>query len=115
MHTDTPAIGDARPAVVATFAAMFLNKRFGRHRTMLAGGLCFIVAAPLQAAAPARESGLGMVYVGRAMVGCGMALFNQAGPAYLAEAAPHRYRAAATMAIAIGTTVAIFVAVGGGQ
>lgn len=68
------------PAVVATFVAIRADRAFGRHRLLLAGGACYLVASPLQAAAPATTSGLAMIIVGRCFVGCGMALANQAGP-----------------------------------
>ncbi|CAL9188240.1 unnamed protein product [Musa hybrid cultivar] len=74
----------------ATFIASWVTRRFGRRRTMLAGGFAFMAGAALGGAA----ADIYMVIFGRVLLGIGVGLANQSVPLYLSEMAPPQYRGA---------------------
>ncbi|KAJ8485083.1 hypothetical protein OPV22_017568 [Ensete ventricosum] len=74
----------------ATFIASWVTRRFGRRRTMLAGGFAFMAGAALGGAA----ADVYMIIFGRVLLGIGVGLANQSVPLYLSEMAPPRYRGA---------------------
>ncbi|RRT65989.1 hypothetical protein BHE74_00007806 [Ensete ventricosum] len=59
----------------ATFIASWVTRRFGRRRTMLAGGFAFMAGAALGGAA----ADVYMIIFGRVLLGIGVGLANQVG------------------------------------
>lgn len=92
--------------LVFTFAASYTTRIYGRRVSILIGGMSFLVGAALNAAA----QNLGMLIIGRIMLGVGIGFGNQAVPLYLSEMAPARLRGALNMMFQLTTTLGIFVA-----
>ncbi|KAJ7569625.1 hypothetical protein O6H91_01G086500 [Diphasiastrum complanatum] len=74
--------------LVSTLFASYITSRKGRRFTMIAGGLSFLTGSCLNAAA----QNLGMLIIGRIMLGVGVGFSNQAVPLYLSEMAPAKLR-----------------------
>lgn len=75
-------------AVLATFFANMVSRKYGRRATMLMAGIFFIVGTVLGTSA----QNLVMLIMGRAVLGCGVGFANQAVPVYLSEIAPPSLR-----------------------
>ena len=60
-------------ALTATFLASYTTRKLGRRLTMLIAGIFFIVGTIFNAAAV----NLGMLIIGRILLGCGVGFANQ--------------------------------------
>ena len=77
-------------AAAGAAAAGSISDRFGRRRVILATGLIFILGSLVTALAP----DLGLLLVGRLIVGAGIGVASMLTPLYLAETAPAQSRGA---------------------
>ncbi|XP_038905878.1 sugar transport protein 13-like [Benincasa hispida] len=90
-------------ALTSTFLASHTTRHMGRKRTMLFGGLFFIVGTILSAAA----SSYPILILGRISLGCGVGFASQATPLFLSEIAPTRIRGALTNLFQFNVTLGI--------
>ncbi|MCO5595767.1 hypothetical protein L7F22_049815 [Adiantum nelumboides] len=95
--------------LIASFAASRVTKDYGRRVSILTGGICFLLGSILDGVA----QNLGMLLLGRIILGIGLGFTNQAVPLYLSEMAPPDLRGRLTtmfqLAIGIGITSAFLV------
>ncbi|GJP37541.1 hypothetical protein CLOM_g21939 [Closterium sp. NIES-68] len=89
--------------IVGGLIASFTTSRFGRVRTMLVGGVFFLLGAALTGGAVNIE----MLVLGRVLLGLGVGSANQAVPLYLSEMAPAQLRGALNMMFQMATTLGI--------
>ncbi|KAL8145336.1 sugar transport protein 7-like [Apium graveolens] len=92
--------------LVATLIASPITRRYGRRISIIIGGLSFLIGAALNASAV----DLGMLLLGRIMLGVGIGFGNQAVPLYLSEMAPTHLRGGLNMMFQLATTMGIFTA-----
>ncbi|CAN4113834.1 unnamed protein product [Withania somnifera] len=93
-------------ALVASFAASITTKTFGRKISMLIGGLIFLIGAVLNGIA----MNLGVLILGRLLLGVGIGYANQSVPVYLSEMAPPKLRGALNVCFQMAVTLGILVA-----
>ncbi|KAK9664785.1 hypothetical protein RND81_14G068100 [Saponaria officinalis] len=93
-------------ALVATFFASHTTRRLGRRLTMLIAGVFFLVGVALNATAV----NLGMLIVGRILLGCGVGFANQAVPLFLSEIAPTQIRGGLNILFQLNVTIGILFA-----
>lgn len=93
-------------ALVATFFASTVTRRYGRKVTMLIGGLFFDAGVILNGAAQDLE----MLIIGRILLGCGVGFANQAVPLFLSEIAPAQMRGALNILFQLNVTIGILAA-----
>ncbi|KAM3244508.1 hypothetical protein ACQJBY_056068 [Aegilops geniculata] len=92
--------------LVSTFFASYTTRRLGRRATMRIAGAFFIVGVIFNGAA----RNLGMLIVGRILLGCGVGFANQAIPLFLSEIAPTTIRGGLNSLFQINITVGILFA-----
>ncbi|XP_016579855.2 sugar carrier protein A isoform X2 [Capsicum annuum] len=92
--------------LVASLVASPITRNYGRRASIICGGISFFVGAVLNAAA----INLGMLLLGRIMLGIGIGFGNQAVPLYLSEMAPAHLRGCLNMMFQLATTLGIFTA-----
>ncbi|XP_077220085.1 sugar transport protein MST3-like [Tasmannia lanceolata] len=93
-------------ALIASFFASDVTKRFGRKISMLFGGSTFLVGAALNGAA----ENISMLIIGRILLGVGVGFANQSVPLYLSEMAPAKHRGALNMGFQLMITIGILAA-----
>ncbi|KAH6818195.1 sugar transporter 1 [Perilla frutescens var. frutescens] len=93
-------------ALVASLVAAPMTKKMGRKWSMVTGGLLFLAGALLNGAA----QNVGMLIIGRVLLGFGVGFANQAAPVYLCEVAPYKYRGALNMLFQLSITIGILAA-----
>nr|CAB06079.1 PaMst-1 [Picea abies] len=91
--------------LVATFGASYITRSKGRRVSIIIGGLSFLLGAILNAAA----KNLGMLIVGRILLGAGVGFSNQSVPLYLSEMAPAKVRGGTNNLFQLKTCLGIFV------
>ncbi|KAI0523383.1 hypothetical protein KFK09_005778 [Dendrobium nobile] len=92
--------------LTATFFASYTTRRLGRRLTMLIAGFFFIGGVIFNGAA----QDLGMLIVGRILLGCGVGFANQAVPLFLSEIAPTRIRGGLNILFQLNITIGILFA-----
>ncbi|KAH7653817.1 Sugar/inositol transporter protein [Dioscorea alata] len=92
--------------LTATFFASYTTRRLGRRLTMLIAGAFFIGGVIFNGAA----QDLGMLIVGRILLGCGVGFANQAVPLFLSEIAPTRIRGGLNILFQLNVTIGILFA-----
>ncbi|GLJ17869.1 hypothetical protein SUGI_0312580 [Cryptomeria japonica] len=92
--------------LIATFFASYTTRVWGRKPTMLIAGIFFVIGVVLNAAA----QDLGMLIIGRIMLGCGVGFANQAVPLFLSEIAPTRIRGGLNILFQLNVTIGILFA-----
>eukprot|EP01018_Ginkgo_biloba_P009549 Gb_40864 [translate_table: standard] len=92
--------------LIASIGASYVTRQYGRKMSIICGGLCFLTGAALNASAV----NLGMLILGRIMLGVGIGFGNQAVPLYLSELAPANLRGGLNMMFQLATTLGIFTA-----
>ncbi|XP_008801700.1 sugar transport protein MST4 [Phoenix dactylifera] len=92
--------------LTATFFASYTTRRLGRRLTMLIAGIFFIIGVIFNGAA----QNLGMLIVGRILLGCGVGFANQAVPLFLSEIAPTRIRGGLNILFQLNVTIGILFA-----
>ncbi|KAE8647956.1 hypothetical protein Csa_000629 [Cucumis sativus] len=93
-------------ALVASFAASVITRKFGRKPSMFFGGLSFLIGSILNGVA----NGIGLLIIGRLLLGVGVGFANQSVPVYLSEMAPAKIRGALNMGFQMAITIGILVA-----
>ncbi|EOX99090.1 Major facilitator superfamily protein [Theobroma cacao] len=93
-------------ALVASFFASAMTRKFGRRLSMLLGGFIFFLGAIINGAARNIE----MLIVGRVLLGAGVGFANQSVPVYLSEMAPAKLRGALNIGFQMAITIGILIA-----
>ncbi|CAA2990283.1 sugar transport 1-like [Olea europaea subsp. europaea] len=93
-------------ALVASFFASTMTKKFGRRKSMMLGGIIFLVGAIINAAAVH----ISMLIIGRVLLGIGVGFANQSVPLYLSEMSPYNYRGTFNVCFQLMITIGILVA-----
>ncbi|KAL2475679.1 Sugar transport protein 1 [Abeliophyllum distichum] len=83
-----------------------MTKKFGRRKSMMFGGLIFLVGAIINAAAVH----ISMLIIGRVLLGIGVGFANQSVPLYLSEMSPYNYRGTFNVCFQLMITIGILVA-----
>jgi sugar porter (SP) family MFS transporter len=91
-------------ALLASFVAARLTRKYGHKHSMLWAGLLFLAGTGLGAGAENLE----MLIIGRVLLGVGLGFANQAIPLYLSEIAPPSYRGGLNMMFSINIALGIF-------
>ncbi|KAK1682191.1 hypothetical protein QYE76_043039 [Lolium multiflorum] len=92
--------------LTSTFFASYTTRQLGRRVTMLIAGAFFIIGVIFNGAA----HNLGMLIIGRILLGCGVGFANQAVPLFLSEIAPPRIRGGLNALFLLNITVGILFA-----
>ncbi|XP_061375729.1 sugar transport protein 7-like isoform X1 [Gastrolobium bilobum] len=92
--------------LVASLMASPVTRKYGRRTSIIGGGISFLIGSALNASA----ANLGMLIIGRIMLGVGIGFGNQAIPLYLSEMAPTHLRGGLNMMFQVATTFGIFTA-----
>ncbi|KAL3692918.1 hypothetical protein R1sor_006569 [Riccia sorocarpa] len=92
--------------MMASFAASYTTKNWGRQPSILLGGSVFLTGAILNAAAV----NLTMLIIGRILLGVGIGFACQAVPLYLSEIAPSHLRGALNIMFQLVITFGILCA-----
>lgn len=93
-------------ALVATFFASTVTRKYGRKVTMLIAGIFFDVGVILNGAA----QDLAMLIIGRILLGCGVGFANQGVPLFLSEVAPTHLRGGLNILFQLNVTIGILFA-----
>lgn len=93
-------------ALVASFFASVVTRKFGRKWSMFGGGITFLVGAAINGAA----ENVAMLIIGRILLGIGVGFANQSVPVYLSEMAPARSRGMLNIGFQLMITVGILAA-----
>ncbi|CAI9780998.1 unnamed protein product [Fraxinus pennsylvanica] len=93
-------------ALVASFFASTITKKFGHRKSMMLGGIIFLVGAIINAAAVH----VNMLIIGRVLLGIGVGFANQSVPLYLSEMSPYNYRGTFNGCFQLMITIGILVA-----
>ncbi|GLT98534.1 hypothetical protein SLE2022_160350 [Rubroshorea leprosula] len=92
--------------LVSTFGASHVTRTKGRRASILVGAVSFFFGAILNAAAV----NIGMLIIGRILLGVGIGFGNQAVPLYLSETAPAKIRGAVNQLFQLTTCLGILIA-----
>ncbi|GKV11703.1 hypothetical protein SLEP1_g22931 [Rubroshorea leprosula] len=92
--------------LVSTFGASYVTRTKGRRASILVGAVSFFFGAILNAAAV----NIGMLIIGRILLGVGIGFGNQAVPLYLSETAPAKIRGAVNQLFQLTTCLGILIA-----
>lgn len=92
--------------LVSTLFASYTTRRLGRRANMRIAGAFFIVGVIFNGAA----QNLGMLIVGRILLGCGVGFANQAIPLFLSEIAPTTIHGGLNFLFQLNITVGILFA-----
>ncbi|KAL9148304.1 hypothetical protein ABFS82_12G033100 [Erythranthe guttata] len=93
-------------ALVASFIAAAVTKKFGRRISMMIAGFIFLIGAALTGAAVH----IAMLIGGRLLLGVGVGFANQSVPLYLSEMSPYNYRGRFNVCFQLMVTVGILCA-----
>ncbi|CAN6725748.1 unnamed protein product [Malus baccata var. baccata] len=93
-------------ALVASFLASTVTRKFGRKISMFVAGLVFLLGSILNGVA----NNITFLIIGRLLLGIGVGFANQSVPVYLAEIAPTKIRGALNMGFQMAITIGILVA-----
>ncbi|XP_004296075.1 PREDICTED: sugar transport protein 10-like [Fragaria vesca subsp. vesca] len=93
-------------ALVASFFASSVTRRFGRKISMFVAGVVFLLGAILTGVA----NSIVLLIIGRLLLGVGVGFANQAIPVYLSEMAPAEIRGALNIGFSMAITIGILVA-----
>ncbi|XP_007043260.2 PREDICTED: sugar transport protein 11 [Theobroma cacao] len=93
-------------ALVASFFAAAVTRTFGRKPSMFIGGLVFLIGSILNGVA----MNVGLLIIGRLLLGVGVGFANQSVPVYLSEMAPAKIRGALNIGFQMAATIGILAA-----
>ncbi|KAG8379216.1 hypothetical protein BUALT_Bualt07G0065500 [Buddleja alternifolia] len=93
-------------ALVASFIASWVTKKFGRRISMMMAGSIFLIGAALTGGAVH----VAMLIGGRILLGVGVGFANQSVPLYLSEMSPYNYRGTFNICFQLMITVGILSA-----
>ncbi|CAM0904961.1 unnamed protein product [Alopecurus aequalis] len=92
--------------LTSTFLASYTTRQLGRRITMVIAGAFFIIGVIFNGAA----QNLGMLIIGRILLGGSVGFANQAVPVFLSEIAPARIRGGLSALFQLNVTVGILFA-----
>ncbi|KAE9609040.1 hypothetical protein Lal_00020226 [Lupinus albus] len=92
--------------LVSSLAAGRVTSAMGRRNTILLGGVIFLAGGAINGGA----RNLVMLIVGRLLLGLGIGFTNQAGPLYLSEVAPPKWRGAFSTAFQFFNQLGVLMA-----
>ncbi|KAE8658219.1 Sugar transport protein 14 [Hibiscus syriacus] len=92
--------------LVSTFGASYVTRQKGRRASILVGAVSFFLGGVINAAA----MNIGMLIIGRILLGAGIGFGNQAVPLYLSEMAPAKHRGAVNQLFQFTTCMGIPIA-----
>ncbi|KAL4298040.1 hypothetical protein GQ457_12G022930 [Hibiscus cannabinus] len=92
--------------LVSTFGASYVTRQKGRRASILVGAVSFFLGGVINAAAV----NIGMLIIGRILLGAGIGFGNQAVPLYLSEMAPAKHRGAVNQLFQFTTCMGILIA-----
>lgn len=93
-------------ALLSSVVASTVTRKFGRKLSMFFGGVLFCTGAIINGAA----KNVGMLIIGRMLLGFGIGFANQSVPLYLSETAPYKFRGALNIGFQLSITIGILVA-----
>eukprot|EP00250_Pteridium_aquilinum_P031651 c43999_g1_i1 orf=1-528(-) len=93
-------------ALIATFFASNVTRKYGRKASMLIAGLFFDVGVAFNGAAQA----LPMLIIARILLGCGVGFAYQSVPLFLSEIAPTRLRGGLNILFQVSVTIGMVFA-----
>ncbi|KAK1326957.1 Sugar transport protein 1 [Acorus calamus] len=93
-------------ALIASFFASTVTRKFGRKISMLFGGFVFLVGAAINGFA----QNVAMLIIGRVLLGIGVGFANQSVPLYLSEMAPAKLRGMLNIGFQLMITIGILAA-----
>ncbi|KAK1304654.1 Sugar transport protein 1 [Acorus calamus] len=93
-------------ALIASFFASTVTRKFGRKISMLFGGFVFLFGAGINGFA----QDVAMLIIGRALLGIGVGFANQSVPLYLSEMAPAKFRGMLNIGFQFTITIGILAA-----
>ncbi|XP_058073160.1 sugar transport protein MST6-like [Magnolia sinica] len=93
-------------ALISSFFASSVTRKFGRRISMLCGGVVFLLGAILNGLA----KNVAMLIIGRFLLGIGIGFANQSVPLYISEMAPSNYRGFLNMFFQLMITIGILIA-----
>ncbi|EOX99091.1 Major facilitator superfamily protein [Theobroma cacao] len=93
-------------ALVVSFFAAAVPRTFGRKPSMFIGGLVFLIGSILNGVA----MNVGLLIIGRLLLGVGVGFANQSVPVYLSEMAPAKIRGALNIGFQMAVTIGILAA-----
>src|SRR3954467_2892822 len=93
-------------AVIGAGTATLIGDRIGRRALIAASAVVFIIGTAVAAGA----TGVGVLIVGRAILGIGIGLSSSVVPVYIAELSPERPRGGFVALFQLAITVGIFLA-----
>lgn len=86
MHAERPSqdcrstISHAHAGFFSSLLASHIAKVRGRKVCMILSGICYLIGAGLTTGAVPKHSGLGMLIIGRIMLGVGVGFANSVSP-----------------------------------
>ncbi|XP_058100014.1 sugar transport protein MST6-like [Magnolia sinica] len=92
--------------LVASFAASWVTRAFGRKPSIVLGGLIFLIGAAINGAA----MNVAMLISGRILLGIGIGFAIQAAPMYVSEMAHPKIRGALNICFQLAITIGILAA-----
>ncbi|KAL4296454.1 hypothetical protein GQ457_12G022940 [Hibiscus cannabinus] len=92
--------------LVSTFGASYVTTQRGRRASILVGAVSFFLGGLINAAAV----NIGMLIIGRILLGVGIGFGNHAVPLYLSEMAPAKYRGAVNQLFQFTTCMGVLIA-----
>ncbi|KAI3462523.1 hypothetical protein Pfo_019186 [Paulownia fortunei] len=93
-------------ALIASFGAASVTKKFGRRISMMMAGFIFLIGAALTGGAVH----IAMLIGGRILLGFGVGFANQSVPLYLSEMSPYNYRGRFNVCFQLMITIGILCA-----
>ncbi|KAJ7964136.1 Sugar transport protein [Quillaja saponaria] len=93
-------------AIVASFIASIVCKKYGRRPSIQAASIFFVIGAILNLFA----KNLAMLIFGRILLGAGVGFRNQAVPLFISEIAPSKYRGGLNILFQLLITVGVLIA-----
>ncbi|CAL9218383.1 unnamed protein product [Arabidopsis halleri] len=93
-------------ALVSSFAASAVTRKYGRKISMFVGGVAFLIGSLFNAFA----TNVAMLIIGRLLLGVGVGFANQSTPVYLSEMAPAKIRGALNIGFQMAITIGILIA-----
>ncbi|XP_022862556.1 sugar transport protein 1-like [Olea europaea var. sylvestris] len=93
-------------ALVASFFGSTMTKKFGGRKSMMLGGIIFLVGAIINAAAVH----ISMLIIGRVLLDIGVGFANKSVPLYLSKMSPYNYRGTFNVCFKLMITIGILLA-----
>ncbi|TPX61303.1 hypothetical protein PhCBS80983_g01195 [Powellomyces hirtus] len=92
--------------LVGALVVSWMADAIGRKRSILVGGILFVIGCAMQTAA----NGIGLLYAGRIIGGLGIGILSMVVPLFIAETAPTHLRGRMVAVQQLMITIGIFIA-----